>query len=250
MKVSKSAKEKTRRAILQAAVELMIEKGYKNTSMREIAERAGVSNPTIYNYFATKERLIGAYIEQKHLESIEMLQEIEDFHTYTLREQLQALLESELELYLEDREFMLQIADVAFHESGFKLEILYETRTLFTQAVTEILDAAIEQGSVAKPPFASYLPQLFWDYFVVVVAYWVKDDSPRFENTTEFIDRSMSVIDALLDSNVLNRAADFGMFLFKTHLMGALGRSKARSDLFSAFRTKLRKDDYGWDQTK
>jgi AcrR family transcriptional regulator len=239
MKVSQSTKERTRLAILQAAVELMTAKGYKNTSMREIAENAGVSNPTIYNYFATKERIIGAYIEEKHREAIALLQEIDGFHTFTLREQLQSLLETELELYLEDREFMLQIAEVAFHESGFKLEVLYETRTLFTQAVSEILDAAVESGKIVKPPFASYLPQLFWDYFVVIVAYWVRDTSDHFARTTEFVDRSMGLVEAVLDSDVLGRATDFGLFLFKTHLMGALMRPKT-GDLLKGLREKLR----------
>lgn len=243
MKISKSAKEQTHRIILKTAVALIIEKGYKNASMREIAERAGVSNPTIYNYFATKERIICAYIEAKHHESIELLQGIDDFHTYSLREQLQALIETELELYLEDREFMLEIADVAFHESGFKLDILYETRTLFTQAVSEIINAAVESDEIANPPFATYLPQLFWDYFVVVVAYWIRDDSSRFENSTEFVDRSMGLVEALLTSDVLGRAADFGLFLFKTHLMGSLMRSKPKSDLLSGLRNKLRGAD-------
>jgi hypothetical protein len=54
MKVSKSAKEKTKVAIINAAVELIIKQGFKATTLREVAKKAGVSNPTIYNYFPTK----------------------------------------------------------------------------------------------------------------------------------------------------------------------------------------------------
>ena len=85
MKISQSAKEKTKAKILESAVELIIEKGFKNASMREMAKNAGVSNPTIYNYFPTKEKILYAYVEQKHKESAQILQEIEDFNTYTLR---------------------------------------------------------------------------------------------------------------------------------------------------------------------
>ena len=104
-RASQSAKEKTKVKILESAVELMTIKGYKNASLREIAKEAGVSNPTIYNYFPTKEKILYAYIEQKHKESVEASKQIEDLHTYTLREQLQTLIELELELYLEDREY-------------------------------------------------------------------------------------------------------------------------------------------------
>lgn len=227
MKISKSAKEKTKVKILQCAVELIIEKGFKNASLREIAKNAGVSNPTIYNYFPTKEKLLYAYIEQKHELSALVLEEIEDFHTYTLREQLQTLIESELEFYLEDREFIVQISEMVFHSSSVKLNSIYETRAKFIEIVEQMLEIAIEAGEIEEPPFKNYLPQLFWDYFIAVVAYWVKDESEGFENTTQFIDHSLGVLEALLHSDILDKASGLGTFLLKTHLLSTLERYTA-----------------------
>lgn len=239
MKISQDAKELTKIKILEAGVELIIEKGFKNASMREMAKNAGVSNPTIYNYFPTKEQMLYTYIELKHQETQEILNAIEDFHTYTLREQLQTLIETELELYLEDREFMIQIADMVFHSSSLKLESLYATNRLFTNMVGEMIAIAIEAGEIEKPPFEEYLPKLFWDYFVVVVAYWVKDESESFENTTQFIDHSMGVIEALLQSNLLNKASELGMFLFKNHLLSSLTRFSTKQSRFTKMKRKL-----------
>jgi AcrR family transcriptional regulator len=239
MKVSQSAKEKTKAKILGEAVNLIIEKGFKNASMREMAKNAGVSNPTIYNYFPTKEKILYAYIEQKHRETVEILEKIEDFNTYTLREQLQTLIETELELYLEDREFLIQISDMAFHSSGVKLESLYAINGLFTEMVSDMLSIAIEAGEIEEPPFKEYMPKLFWDYFITVVAYWVKDDSEMFENTTQYIDHSMGVIEALLQSKILNKASDLGMFLFKTHLLSSLEKFSIKKAGFSGLKRKL-----------
>ncbi|WP_298693093.1 TetR family transcriptional regulator [uncultured Sulfuricurvum sp.] len=239
MKISQDAKELTKIKILEAGVELIIEKGFKNASMREMAKNAGVSNPTIYNYFPTKEQMLYTYIELKHQQTQEILNAIEDFHTYTLREQLQTLIETELELYLEDREFVIQIADMVFHSSSLKLESLYATNRLFTDMVGEMIAIAIEAGEIEKPPFEEYLPKLFWDYFVVVVAYWVKDESESFENTTQFIDHSMGVIEALLQSNLLNKASELGMFLFKNHLLSSLTRFSTKQSRFTKMKRKL-----------
>ena len=239
MKVTQSAKEKTKAKILEEAVNLIIEKGFKSASMREMAKNAGVSNPTIYNYFPTKEKIIYAYVEQKHKETAEILQNIEDFHTYTLREQLQTLIETELELYLEDREFIIQIADMVFHSSNLKLDSLYDSNALFRDMVADILSIAIEAGEIPNPPFEEYLPRLFWDYYIMVVAYWVKDDSEMFANTTQFIDHSLGVIEALLHSNILNRANDLGMFLFKTHFLSALERFSVKKSGFSKIKRKF-----------
>jgi AcrR family transcriptional regulator len=240
MKVSQSAKEKTKAKILDSAVELIIEKGFKNASMREMAKLAGVSNPTIYNYFPTKEKILYAYVEQKHKESAQILQEIEDFNSYTLREQLQTLIETELELYLEDREFILQISDMVFKSGGLKLESLYGNNKIFIDMVQDMLEIAIDAKEIPKPPMEEHLPKLFWDFYIMVVAYWVKDDSESFENTTQFIDHSLGVIEALLQSSIMNKAHDLGMFLFKTHLLSSLERFSVKKSKFSKIKRDLK----------
>ncbi len=239
MKITPSAKEKTKIKILQASVDLIIEKGFENASLREMAKNAGVSNPTIYNYFSSKEKLLYAYVEQKHKEAVATLQEIEDFHTYTLREQLQTLVETELELYLEDREFIIQIADMVFHSSGLKMGKLYETNVLFIDTVEEMLNIAIEADEIPEPPFKDHIPKLFWDYFVLVVAYWVKDDSEMFENTTQFIDHSLGLMESVLHSDMLSKASDLGMFFFKTHMLSSLQNFATKKDTFSKIKRKL-----------
>jgi len=239
MKITQSAKEKTKIKILQSAVDLIIEKGFDNASLREMAKNAGVSNPTIYNYFPSKEKLLYAYIEHKHKEAVASLQEIENFHTYTLREQLQTLIETELELYLEDREFIVQIADMVFHSSGLKMGKLYETNALFIETVDEMLSIAIEAGEIQEPPFREHLPKLFWDYYIMVVAYWVKDDSEMFENTTQFIDHSLGLADAVLHSDILSKASDLGMFFFKTHMLNSLQKFSSKKDSFDLIKRKL-----------
>jgi len=239
MKISQSAKEKTKIKILKSAVDLIIEKGFDNASLREMAKNAGVSNPTIYNYFPSKEKLLYAYIEQKHKEAVASLQEIEDFHTYTLREQLQTLIETELELYLEDREFIIQIADMVFHSSGLKMGKLYETNARFIETVDEMLNIAIEAEEIAEPPFREHMPKLFWDYYIMVVAYWVKDDSEMFENTTQFIDHSLGLAEAVLHSDMLSKASDLGMFFFKTHMLSSLQKFATKQESFSKIKRKL-----------
>lgn len=53
----------TDRAILQAALDLFIERGVEGSSIEQIAKRAGVGKPTIYRRWSTKEELIAAAME-------------------------------------------------------------------------------------------------------------------------------------------------------------------------------------------
>lgn len=58
--------ETTRLAIEDAAIELFMEQGYHATSMRQIAERAGLALGGIYNHFASKDEIFEAIIVDKH----------------------------------------------------------------------------------------------------------------------------------------------------------------------------------------
>lgn len=50
-------------AIIDAATESFLEKGYGESSMDDIAQRAGVSKRTVYNHFPGKDVLFGAIIQ-------------------------------------------------------------------------------------------------------------------------------------------------------------------------------------------
>lgn len=51
-------KDRMRKSISNLATRLFIEKGYHNVTMAEIAEKAQVSVPTLFNYFPSKEALV------------------------------------------------------------------------------------------------------------------------------------------------------------------------------------------------
>jgi len=58
--------ESSRAAIFGAALELFQERGYEATTMRGIADRAGVSLGSSYHYFASKEHLVLEFYRHTH----------------------------------------------------------------------------------------------------------------------------------------------------------------------------------------
>ena len=58
------AREAKRSAILRAAVEVFAERGYDGARMREVAERAGVADGTLYLYFEGKEAILVSILEE------------------------------------------------------------------------------------------------------------------------------------------------------------------------------------------
>jgi AcrR family transcriptional regulator len=55
----------TRERIKQVALELFTDQGYEQTSLREIAERLGVTKAALYYHFKSKEEIVGAFVEER-----------------------------------------------------------------------------------------------------------------------------------------------------------------------------------------
>ena len=53
----------TRRRIQQVALDLFAEQGYDKTSLREIADRLGVTKAALYYHFKTKEEILASALE-------------------------------------------------------------------------------------------------------------------------------------------------------------------------------------------
>ena len=62
--------EQTKALILETALELFRERGYEETTMRAIAQKAGLSLGNAYYYFHSKEFLIQAFYHRTHEEHL------------------------------------------------------------------------------------------------------------------------------------------------------------------------------------
>ena len=63
MRVTAEQKAITRRRILDVAVKLFRSNGYEATTTRDIAVAAEIATGTLFNYFPTKEAIVGSLVE-------------------------------------------------------------------------------------------------------------------------------------------------------------------------------------------
>src|SRR5580704_13712496 len=89
--------QRTRQAILDAALIVFAEKGYFGTSLRDIAAAVGVRESALYNYFASKEALFEALIFADHETKMERLSAVIDDPATDVRAKLTRLAQLMLE---------------------------------------------------------------------------------------------------------------------------------------------------------
>jgi AcrR family transcriptional regulator len=70
--------DQTRQRFIDAADELFYQRGIGATSIDAIVEFAGLTKPTLYRYFPSKERLVGAYLTARDVRNRQALESILD----------------------------------------------------------------------------------------------------------------------------------------------------------------------------
>jgi AcrR family transcriptional regulator len=89
--------------ILDATARILVERGYSATSTNAVAERAGVSVGSLYQYFPNKDALVAA-LHARHIEQMKMVMEraLERAMTASLDAGLTELIEGAVEAHRVD----------------------------------------------------------------------------------------------------------------------------------------------------
>ncbi len=189
--------EDTRRKIYEAAMELFREKGFEETTMRDIAAKAAVALGGAYYYFSSKDAIVLAfYREMQEASNEPVLQALAG--RKKLQERIACVVEKRLELLSPNRRF----CSALFRHAPDGDDPL----SPFSGDSKEIRDAAIEhmriavEGSDAKipPDLTPRLPYLLWLYQMAVIMFWLYDKSPNQERTKRLLEKSVALLVKLL----------------------------------------------------
>jgi AcrR family transcriptional regulator len=189
--------ETSRAAIFDAALALFQERGYESTTMRVIAERAGVSLGSSYHYFASKEHLVLEFYRhthQLHLATIGPL--------LTRERDLAARLRGVVRAVVVNLEPFHDFAGAIFSTVANPVSPLNpfgrESKALRDEIIE--LYAEVVRGSDARVPadIGAELPTLLWLYQMGILYFWIFDRSPGRLRTLEVIDQTTELIVRLL----------------------------------------------------
>ncbi len=185
--------EETRARILQAALDLFRERGYDETTMRAVAERADVSLGNAYYYYASKEHLLQGYYAKSHADHLAAARPILE-RERDLRGRLLGVVLAKIET----SEPYHRFAGLLFRSAADPKSPLNP----FSEASGEVRRQAIDlmaevvRGARKRVPkdLAARLPELLWLYVMGMILFWIHDDSPGRARTRRLAERSTDLI--------------------------------------------------------
>ena len=240
MRVSKTQQANNQRAIIAAAVELMTQHGFEATTMKQIARAANLGDATIYKYFPSKEKLVVGYFEQAVSDALALSQQANGWDDFTLQEHAQLLIDSFLEVLLADREFVAMARQLVERAPLLMLAHDMPGKPALQQAFLQMLDQAQASGEIPPCGFKSSLSALLADYVYGVVAYWLRDESDGFNDTTQMVDLSVGVLVLSLRSGLIDKLLELGGFVLRSQLARLMHNGTALTDLLQLARRGLK----------
>jgi len=187
-------KEKTRQAILTAALDLFAQKGFYRTTTQAISRRARIAEGTLFNYFRTKEDLALYFFDQELLSMMEWFRRERRLQQAPLPEKLFALVHHLLERLNPYEEFIGAVYLRALQPSS-KLSPLslrsQEHNLRYLRFIRDILSEAQAEGEI--PELGDIGAYAFSLFHLAVITYWLQDRSAGKEQTLALLDRCLKL---------------------------------------------------------
>lgn len=194
-KVSKG--DQTKALILDTALEMFRERGYEETTMRAIAQKAGVSLGNAYYYFGSKEFLIQAFYQRLHDDHLAIAVPALE-NEETLKSRLLTVVRLKIESMSPYHQFAGVLFKTAAHPRS-PLNPFSDESDPVRQASIDLF-AKVVEGTKARIPkdLRAELPYLLWVYHMGIVLFWIHDQSPKHRRTYRLIDNTIELVDRLI----------------------------------------------------
>ncbi|WP_311445863.1 TetR/AcrR family transcriptional regulator [Frankia nepalensis] len=186
----------TRAVILETALASFRDRGYDRTTMRQVAEAAGVSLGNAYYYFGSKEELVQEFyaaiqVGHRHRAA-------DALRSRDLVDRLRGVLHAGIDEMAPYHSFAGSFIKVAISPASASSPFSPESAVARQAAIG--LFREVLAGSDARPggPLARDLPELLWLAYLGITLFWVHDTSPDQARTRRLVDTAAPLVGRLV----------------------------------------------------
>ena len=189
--------DQTKALILETALEMFGERGYDETTMRAVAQKAGVSLGNAYYYFRSKEYLIQAFYQRLHDSHLAAaLPALEN--EKTLKARLLTVMRTKIDTMKPYHQFAGVLFKTAAHPQSPLNPFSDETDPVRDQSI-QLFEKVLDGEKIRIPKdLQAELPYLLWVYSMGIVLFWIHDPSRGHRRTYRLIDHTVDLLDKLI----------------------------------------------------
>jgi AcrR family transcriptional regulator len=189
--------EETRSRVLSTALRLFRDRGFDQTTMRDIAGEAGLAIGAAYYYFDSKEAMVLAFYHQSSAAMHEQIEAALQKKT-DLKTRLRAVMNVKFSYFAPNRLFLGALLQHAA-DPAHPLSPFSETTRDIRERDMQHFSRAVHGSNLSVPEdLQPYLPRLLWLYQMGLILFWIYDRSPDQIRTERLVEKSLHIVAGLL----------------------------------------------------
>jgi AcrR family transcriptional regulator len=189
--------EETRSRILDAALRLFRERGFEQTTMRDVAAEAEVATGAAYYYYRSKEDLVLAFYLRTEEEAAERFAQV-IASTNDVRKRIRGIIDAKFEQFAQHRALLAALLKTGVDPRDPLSPFSKETAQIRGDHIAWYARALEGSDLKVSRDLAPHLPKLLWMYHMGLIYYWIIDDSPEQRRTQRLLDATLDLVVQLL----------------------------------------------------
>jgi len=183
--------KQTRETILATAIHLFVEKGYDDTTMRDIAAAAGCSLGLAYRYYPSKGHLVLSLYDRI---AQEYEDHIDDLPPGTLAERFESAMKLKFELLQPYRAAFGAIIGVILSPDSGVSVLGDEARDTRAFAIRSFAKIVMGARDAPKQPQLDQMTDLFYVGHLLMLLFWTTDRTPGAKATYDLLSVTREVL--------------------------------------------------------
>jgi hypothetical protein len=212
----KTSPKMSREQVVQAYQMELSATGKQPASVQAFCQANSVNETDFYNEFGSFEAIDKSCWNEFMAAPIANLRADKNATSFTAQEKLLTLYYALAETLKQNRGYVLACMKL-YKKPEFVPSFLQGYKQTFGHFAASIVSEGTAAGQIAKRPLTDKIyPQLLWVHMGAFLFYWKEDNSPAFEKTDVFIEKSVNLFFELVSKGALDAAFDFGRFLYQS----------------------------------
>ncbi|PQB04790.1 TetR family transcriptional regulator C-terminal domain-containing protein [Aureitalea marina] len=218
----KTARTKTKKLSREDIVALymnaVLEQSEFPTNVYKFCQEQKIDEAEFYNHFGSLESLRQAIWGQFHHMALGLTQKARGYGKMAAKEKLLTYYFTLFELLTANRSYVLFALDrsEAWSDRMKQLSGLRKGVKSFAKELIEDANDGKTLGIFKHP--VELFSEGAWAETIMILKFWMRDDSPKFEETDAFIEKSIRAVFDLFETTPLESVFDLGKFLWKDRM--------------------------------
>ena len=200
----------SKRDLINSYMQLILESEKNPASIFKFCKDINISENQFYEHFGSFENLQKGIWDEFIHQALTVISKSKEYQSFNKREKLLTFYFTFFEILTLNRSYILLTL-----KGPLDIPQLALLRNSFQEYISSLSELKTEEEEPIKHYSSKAVEELAWAQFLVILRFWIKDDSARFEKTDVMIEKTINTTFDVVDTTPINSVIDYAKFLFK-----------------------------------